>query len=268
MTRPSLRRSALGLSLTLACLSAHAALPSSPDVQQLDAVQVLGRAQTHYRVDDATVGTRTDTPLALVPQSIQVVPRELIEDQAARQITDLYRSISGISFFSYAGVTLRGAPYARFLLPQLFNTERGEVLKGPAGALYGGGDAGGAINYVTRKPKAAPERHIELRASIEATGPMNSAGSVRYRAGLYGDTEHGVRWNADSESVIGDASLAFDVGDTGELILQFTDMTQNLDGNRLRGVPVDDNGSFLTDLRWNHHEASDFLDIRAKVALA
>lgn len=187
MTRPSLRPSALGLSLTLACLSAHAAPPSSPDVQQLDAVQVLGRAQTLYRVDDATVGTRTDTPLALVPQSIQVVPRELIEDQAARQITDLYRSISGVSFFSYAGVTLRGFrqenvlydglrgdPYAGFSVPQLFNIERVEVLKGPAGALYGGGDAGGVINYVTRKPKATPERRIELQAGNNDSGLRRS----------------------------------------------------------------------------------------------
>ncbi|HBS64247.1 MAG TPA: TonB-dependent siderophore receptor [Stenotrophomonas sp.] len=288
MNRPSLRFSTLGLALTLASLPAHAAPPSS-DAVQLDTVQVLGRAQTLYRVDDAAVGTRTDTPLALVPQSIQVVPRELIEDQAARYVTDLYRSISGISFFSYAGVTmrgfrqenvlydgLRGDPYAGFSVPQLFNIERVEVLKGPAGALYGGGDAGGVINYVTRKPKATPERRIELQAgnndfsaaSIDATGPMNAAGSVRYRAGLYSDAEQGVRWNADSESVIGDASLAVDVGDTGELTLQFTDITQNLGGNRLRGVPVDDAGNFLTDRRWNHNEASDFLDMRARVALA
>ena len=68
--------------------------------------------------------------------------------------------------------------------------------------------------------------------------------------------------------MIGDASLAFDVGDTGELTLQFTDITQNLGGNRLRGVPVNDAGTFLTDRRWNHNEASDFLDMRAKVALA
>lgn len=288
MNRPSLRFSTLGLALTLASLPAYAAPPSS-DAVQLDTVQVLGRAQTLYRVDDAAVGTRTDTPLALVPQSIQVVPRELIEDQAARYVTDLYRSISGISFFSYAGVTmrgfrqenvlydgLRGDPYAGFSVPQLFNIERVEVLKGPAGALYGGGDAGGVINYVTRKPKATPERRIELQAgnndfsaaSIDATGPMNAAGSVRYRAGLYSDAEQGVRWNADSESVIGDASLAVDVGDTGELTLQFTDITQNLGGNRLRGVPVDDAGNFLTDRRWNHNEASDFLDMRARVALA
>ncbi len=122
---------------------------------ELDGVDVIGRAQTLYKSEDAAVATRTDTPLALVPQSVQVLPRELIDDQAARQITDLYRSISGISFFSYAGVTLRGFrqenvlydglrgdPYAGFSVPQLFNIERVEVLKGPAGALYGGGEPG------------------------------------------------------------------------------------------------------------------------------
>ncbi|WP_223495509.1 TonB-dependent siderophore receptor [Stenotrophomonas indicatrix] len=284
------RRSILCLATTLAFATPGYAADAPPSrVQELDKVEVHGRAQTLYRVNDAAVGTRTDTPLELVPQSIQVLPRELIDDQAARQVTDLYRSISGISYFSYAGVTLRGFrqenvlydglrgdPYAGFSVPQLFNIERVEVLKGPAGALYGGGDAGGVINYVTRKPKSTAERRVELQmgnkdfraGSIEGTGPLNAAGTVRYRAGVYGDSEQGVRWNTDSESVIGDASLAFDVGDTGELTLQFTDITQNLGGNRLRGVPVGDNGNFLTDRRWNHNEASDFLDMRAKVALA
>ncbi|OBU70700.1 ligand-gated channel [Stenotrophomonas maltophilia] len=286
---PPLRR-ALCLALTVALPAlTQASTPVSVPPTELDRVQVRGRAQALYRVDDAAVGTRTDTPLEQVPQSIQVVPRELIDDQAARQVTDLYRSISGISYFSYAGVTLRGFrqenvlydglrgdPYAGFSVPQLFNIERVEVLKGPAGALYGGGDAGGVINYVTRKPKATAERRVEVQmgnndfraGSMEATGSLGASANVRYRAGLYADAEQGVRWNADSESVIGDASLAFDVGASGELVLQFTDITQNLGGNRLRGVPVNDAGTFLTDRRWNHNEASDFLDMRARVALA
>lgn len=289
----SIQQTVLATALSLAFFQAHAqsapeAVPAS-DVTELDAVQVLGRAQTLYKADDAAVGTRTDTPLALVPQSVQVMPRELIDDQAARQVTDLYRSISGISFFSYAGVTLRGFrqenvlydglrgdPYAGFSVPQLFNIERVEVLKGPAGALYGGGDAGGVINYVTRKPQAKAQRRLELQAgnedfvagSMEATGPLTSTGNVRYRLGAYADGEEGVRWNADSQSVIGDASVAFDVGETGELTLQYTDITQTLGGNRLRGVPVNDNGAFLTSRRWNHNEATDFLDMQAKVVLA
>ncbi len=110
-----------------------------------------------------------------------------IDDQAARQVTDLYRSISGISFFSYAGVTLRGFrqenvlydglrgdPYAGFSVPQLFNIERVEVLKGPAGALYGGGDAGGVINYVTRKPKRAPNTASSCRQATRTSAPGRS----------------------------------------------------------------------------------------------
>lgn len=291
---PSLfRRSVLatGLLLVLSDASAQSVPRAAPDpdVTELDSVRVVGRAQTLYKAEDAAVATRTDTPLSLVPQSVQVLPRELIDDQAARQVTDLYRSISGISFFSYAGVTLRGFrqenvlydglrgdPYAGFSVPQLFNIERVEVLKGPAGALYGGGDAGGVINYVTRKPQAKAQRRLELQAgnedfaaaSFEATGPANASGSVRYRLGVYGDGEEGVRWNTDSQSLIGDASVALDVGETGELTLQYTDITQNLGGNRLRGVPVDDDGNFLTNRRWNHNEATDFLDMQAKVVLA
>ena len=138
-------RALLAASLSLALFQAHAqSAPvdaAAPDVTELDSVRVLGRALTLYKTDDAVVGTRTDTPLALVPQSVQVMPRDLIDDQAARQVTDLYRSISGISFFSYAGVTLRGFrqenvlydglrgdPYAGFSVPQLFNIERVEVL--------------------------------------------------------------------------------------------------------------------------------------------
>ena len=270
-------------------LASHASLAASDPVRELDAVHVTGRAQTLYKATDAAVGTRTDTPLELVPQSIQVLPRELIDDQAARQVTDLYRSISGLSVYSYGSATLRGFrqdnvlydglrgdPYAGFSVPQLFNIERVEVLKGPSGALYGGGDPGGVINYVTRKPSALPRRTLRLQAgdagfraaSFEATGQVKDHDRVRYRAGIYGETEDGTRWNTDRDGVIADASLAFDVGDTGELVLQFTDITQQLGGNRLRGVPVDDNGSFLTSRHWNHNESTDFLDMDAKVALA
>lgn len=256
-------------------------------VTELDTVQVLGRAQTLYKTEHSQVGTRTSTPLEWVPQSVQVLPRELIDDQGARQVTDLYRSISGLSYFSYAGVTLRGFrqenvrydglrgdPYSGFSVPQLFNIDRIEVLKGPGGALYGGGDPGGVVNYVTKTPQRTAERRVIVQAgdydyragSFEATGPLGGSERVRYRIGLHGDDETPFRWNTDAQSTIGDVGIAFDVGQTGELTLQYTDVTQNLGGNRLRGVPADDDGRFLADVRWNHNEPTDYLDMRAKVA--
>ncbi|MEH6418073.1 TonB-dependent siderophore receptor [Pseudomonas sp. CGJS7] len=262
---------------------------ANPGVTDLDSVQVIGRAQRLYKTDEAAVGTRTDTPLERVPQAVQVLPRELIDDQAARQVTDLYRSISGISYFSYAGVTLRGFrqenvlydglrgdPYSGFSVPQLFNIERIEVLKGPGGALYGGGDPGGVINYVSKKPKRQREGSVEIQAgnygfraaSVELTGPLAGNERLRYRVGAYADDESPFRRNTDAQSLIGDVAVALDIGETGELTLQYTDVTQNLGGNRLRGVPVDDNGGFLTSIDWNHNEPTDYLDMRAKVASA
>ena len=70
---------------------------------------------------------------AVASQNITVITDELIQDQGARDAQDIYRNISGVSFFSYAGVTargfrqeeiffdgLRGDPYAGFSVPQLF----------------------------------------------------------------------------------------------------------------------------------------------------
>lgn len=262
---------------------------ASPDARVLDSVQVVGRAQRLYQTPTSSVATRTDTPLELVPQSVQVINRDLIDDQAARQVTDLYRNVSGISFFSYAGVVLRGFrqenvlydglrgdPYAGFSVPQLFNIERVEVLKGPAGAAYGSGDPGGVINYATKKPTSTPRRQLRLEVgnddyragSLEASGPLGDEGRLRYRMGAYVDHETPFRFNTGQDSRIFDVGIAHDIGETGELLLQYTDLIQELDGNRLRGVPASDAGVFLTDRRWNSNEPTDFLNLDASIALA
>ncbi|KRG45857.1 ligand-gated channel [Stenotrophomonas panacihumi] len=262
---------------------------SESTVVELERVQVQGRARTLYRADDAAVATRSDTPLPLVPQSVQVLPRQLIDDQAARQVTDLYRNIAGLSQFNYASVMLRGFrqenvlydglrgdPYGGLTVPQLFTIERVEVLKGPSGAVFGSGDPGGVINYVTRKPLHTTARTLRLQlgnedfgaASFEATGPWQRLPALRYRAALYADGQAGPRWNANSGNRIADLGLALSVAEHGELSLQYTALAQDLGGNRLRGVPVDDDGRFLADPRWNQNEADDFQRLRSEVTLA
>jgi iron complex outermembrane receptor protein len=53
-------------------------------------------AREFYRVDSISFATKTPTDMLDVPQSVQILTSQLIEDQAARDTTDLYRSISGI----------------------------------------------------------------------------------------------------------------------------------------------------------------------------
>ncbi|MEN3159390.1 TonB-dependent receptor [Alkalimonas sp. NCh-2] len=252
----------------------------------VERIEVLGRAQTLYRQTESSIATRTNTPIDEIPQSVQVLTDALMRDQAARQITDLYRSISGVSSFSYSGVTfrgfrqdeilydgVRGDPFNGFSVPQLFNIAQVQILKGPSGAMFGSGEPGGVINYVTKKPTALAERSIQLgigndhyrRAAIELSGPITEDASQRYRAAYYYDHEQPFRFNTEQTNKVLDLGYAFDLGQTTEVVLQYTDYSQDYQGARLRGVPVDNNGDFITDRRWNHNEATDFQTLDAKV---
>lgn len=159
----------LGLSSVVHAQAAVSAQEVETDT--VERVEVKGRAQQFYLDTKTKIGTKTDADLIDIPMSAQVLSAQLIADQAARDITDLYRSIAGVSEYSYSGVTfrgfrdednvfydgVRGDPYSGFSVPDLFNVARVEVLKGPAAALYGGGEPGGMINYVTKKTYVHPE---------------------------------------------------------------------------------------------------------------
>lgn len=253
---------------------------------QLDALAVKGRALSSYKEDETTLGTRTNTPIDETPQSIQVLTEDLIEDQAARQISDLYRSVSGLSYNNFSTVTLRGFsqdeilydgmkgnPFSDFSIPQLFNIEQVQVLKGPSGALYGAGEPGGVINYVTKKPTYEQKNTIEVSAgnkdflsgSIESSGPANESGSQRYRVGIYSDGEDSYRNNVEEENRIIDLGYAWDFNDDNTLTIQYTNIYQYITGARIRGIPTDDDGNFLADTSWNNNESSDFQKLEAQV---
>jgi iron complex outermembrane receptor protein len=244
---------------------------------------VTGRAQKLYRVE-TTAATKLPTEPLLSSQNVTVITSELIQDQGARDAQDIYRNISGVSFFSYAGVTargfrqeeiffdgLRGDPYAGFSVPQLFNLDRVEFLKGPSGMLYGPGAPGGLFNYVTKKPRntdfSADVRAIVGNADrIGGSAEVNSSlgGDFAARGGLFYEDRGLFRFNASSRTFIADGGVSWDPGPV-KVILQGTLIDQDLDANRLRGVPTDDDGNFLASRRWNHNEPGDFLNLRSEV---
>jgi len=264
---------------------------TSDDVDQndigkpLEEMLVYGRAQQYYLEKETTIGTKTPLSILDLPQSAQVLTDQLIRDQAARDITDLYRSIAGVSEFSYSGVTMRGFrdddnvfydgvrgdPYSGFGVPQLFNVERVEILKGPASALYGGGEPGGMINYVTKKPRfeSATETSFtggnddRLGGSIDSTGALTE--HLAYRLGAFYEQQESFRDNADAENLELAGGLTVELSSATKLISTFDYVEQDLGGNRLRGVPADDKGNFLVDRSYNANEKSDYQNMKASV---
>ncbi|WP_115716992.1 TonB-dependent siderophore receptor [Gallaecimonas mangrovi] len=254
------------------------------DSSDVEHITVKGRALSLYRVDDGSTALKTPTPIERTPQTVQVLPEQLIEDQGATDISDLYRSISGVSQYNYSWVTFRGFrqdnvrydgvqgdPYGDFSTPLLFNIQQVQVLKGPSGALYGAGDPGGLINYVTKKPSYTPNNKLTLKtgndqfnsASIELSGPLTAGADQRYRLGFYQDHENPYRNNTDSRHRVFDGGYAIDLDEDTTLTLQLTNVKEHESGARMRGIPTDKDGNFLTSMRWNQNEKSDFEQLEA-----
>lgn len=177
----------------------------TPEGEELEIV-VTGERETGYSVPNATTGTRTDTPLRDIPQSIQVVPQEVIRDQQVTRLDEALRNVSGVIFRGDVQsrgeeYTIRGFDNVPILrdgfrrygfsenFPEVANLERVEVLKGPASILYGEIQPGGLINLVSKKPLAEPFYEAELqvgnwgfvRPRIDISELLTSDGRLRYR---------------------------------------------------------------------------------------
>jgi iron complex outermembrane recepter protein len=176
--------------------------PSTPD-QPIELV-VTGE-QDRYSVPNATTATRTDTPLRDIPQSIQVVPRQVLEDRQVIRASEALRNVSGVQRgntvggisevfnirgFQQFGGNLRDGFRDTFTpLVETANLERIEALKGPASLLYGNLDPGGVINYVTKQPLSEPFYAAGLqvgsfglvRPTLDLSGPLNPEGTLLYR---------------------------------------------------------------------------------------
>ncbi|RPA31954.1 TonB-dependent siderophore receptor [Shewanella frigidimarina] len=278
----------LSLLLPVLSVSANEKAADVDLTESIEKITVMGRAQTFYRESSTSVGAKVETDIMDLPQSVQVLNEQLIVDQAAREITDLYRSIAGVSIYSYSGVTfrgfrddsnvfydgVRGDPFSGFGVPQLFNIERVEVLKGPAAALYGGGEPGGMINYVSKKPSFVQDTEVTLTTgdndrmggSIDSKGGLTD--SIAYRLGGFYEQKDSFRNNADSENTELTGGLLFQLDDDTTLTTTIDYIKQDLGGNRLRGVPVDDEGNFLVDPSYNANEKSDYQNLEATVLQA
>ena len=188
-------------------VSATAGDPTAQTPDDSIRIVVTGE-QEGYFVPDASTATRTDTPLRDVPQSIQVIPRQVIEDQQATSIEQVLENAAGVTFLGNVdgqgiNFAIRGfdnAPVLRdgfrllgfaggAVAPEVANLERVEVLRGPASVLYGQVEPGGLINLVSKRPLSEPYYNLQLQGgnrnfvspSIDLSGPLTADGRVLYR---------------------------------------------------------------------------------------
>ncbi len=119
--------------------------------------------------------TRSERAIESIPQNVNVIGREEIDNTAATDLTDLVKKTAGVDVIQYpgllSGIGIRGfrpqfsginqrtlvliddrpAGATNLATIDMNNVERVEVQKGPASALYGSQAMGGVVNIITKK---------------------------------------------------------------------------------------------------------------------
>jgi iron complex outermembrane recepter protein len=128
-------------------------------------------------------GSKTDTPIEDIPQAVSIVGRDQMDALGVQKIDEALRYSAGV-FAQPFGVdndtnwiyirgfeaTAKGTyldglqnfstSFGGFYIDS-FGIERIEVLKGPASVLYGGGNPGGIVNYINKRPNGERIRYVE-----------------------------------------------------------------------------------------------------------
>ncbi len=189
--------------LASASLIAIAAVPLQAAAQEVldegfaDDQEIIVTGEKEGYVAISSAGLKTDTPLIDTPQTVSVVTREQLDDQALQDIGDILRYTPGASIGQGEGnrdqITIRGQnTTADFFVDgirddvqyfrPLYNIERVEIHKGPNAMIFGRGGGGGIVNRVTKSP-VADRQFGEATASVDSFGAYFLSGDLNLAVG-------------------------------------------------------------------------------------
>lgn len=208
--------------------------PVPPEDHALPPIQVKARALQEdalgpvdgFVARRSGTGTKTDTPLIEVPQSISVIGREELDARGAQRVMEALRYVPGVAVDSW-GVETRGTEWVLMrgfdvsdtatlvdglrlgqstwvnIQTETYGLERIEVLRGPASVTYGQVEAGGTIHRISKRPDANAPRELVVQTgsygrkqlAADLGGVLNDDGTLRWRlVGLALDTDNQMKF--------------------------------------------------------------------------
>ncbi|AIR91247.1 TonB-dependent siderophore receptor [Pseudomonas cremoricolorata] len=228
---------------------------------QLDAVNISADGEFEradgpvvgYKASRSASATRTDTALHETPQSVSVVPRDVVEDTGATRLQDALDYAGGVGRANNFGgqglttFTVRGFTTGEFYrngfpinrgypnAPDANTIERLEVLRGPATSLYGRGDPGGTFNVVSKQPQAESKVTVGTqfddygmhRGTLDATGPLNQDGSLAYRLNILGEGGDSFRDDVETERYDVAPVISWQINETTKVVFEGDFMRNN-----------------------------------------
>jgi catecholate siderophore receptor len=123
--------------------------------------------ESEFANSTSETATKTSLPLRDIPQSVEVVNRQVLDSQAVLTLKDALTNVTAVSvaqgegrrdqffirgFSAIGDQFIDGVRDDALYYRDLSNIEQIEVVKGPSAVLFGRGSSGGIINRTTKKP--------------------------------------------------------------------------------------------------------------------
>lgn len=201
-----------------------------------------------YVADTTMAGTKTNTPITEIPNSIYVVTKQEMIDQQPQNVAEALRytpgiyaegggdSSTGASQNSNVPIYQRGFATAQFVDGLISRSssagetsflERIEAVNGPASVMYGQLNPGGMLDMSLKKPTKTPLHQVSLgfgnwgryETTIDISDKLSKSGNVRYRVAAIGVTQGTQIDHVDYHRVGVLPSLTWDITSKTSLIL-------------------------------------------------
>ena len=171
----------LGALLLMGSLGAMAQTSAPAETKTLKPVVIKETAVAPEGKDGVRATTtglgKGNQALRDIPQSVTVVTERLVDDRNLDTLKDVLHNTAGVTFLAAEGgeedIRLRGFSLATsgdifvdgmrdpaFYDRDTFNNDRIELLRGSASMLFGRGSTGGAVNQVSKAPRAMNENEV------------------------------------------------------------------------------------------------------------
>jgi iron complex outermembrane receptor protein len=253
----------MNFKVTTLCSAVVLALNTSPVFAQSEPTKTDETLVIHaqsfddYKVDSASGAMRTDTTMLETPQSVNVIPEIVLDEQLATTLGEALQNdasvnagsqkwnrevfyLRGFELSSTNGYLRNGhSLFTHYMLP-IETLDRIEVVKGPSSLLYGNSAPGGMINMVSKKPTATPQVNVgtdidhlgSTRYHIDASGALNESGTLRGRTVLVKQDAVESRQYANGEQRERDRFLGYgvieaDLSDWGLLSVNYEKTNDN-----------------------------------------
>jgi catecholate siderophore receptor len=162
---------------------------------------------------DQVASPKYTSPILDTPQSISVVPEQIMSEQNTTTLRDALRNVAGISLAAGEGssqgdnLTIRGFTARNDIFldgmrdfgsyyRDTFDQEEVQVLEGPSAITFGRGTTGGVVNEVSKAPQMTPfiqgnatgGSDLTRRLALDVNEPLAKLGSgASFRLNLMGD---------------------------------------------------------------------------------